>query len=404
MGMAHIALAVVVVASIVGGATQVVAIELGEVQAVQSHSPPYIFRLPLLTPLHGPSAIAAVTVRRPPDTLSFVKQRVVEFRLRSLSDVELEVSYGGQTLNRLLLNSELQAARMRMNLAPASNPSLLARGKGRERLFTKAMPMAQAPAGASDRSLIERELEGIRQEIHSLVEGVAPWEGSLSLLGDRAGETFMGVLTLMLAGFCIVGVSSLITGCLMQRRALDRQRRRRQALTVSIRRMRAQLTTGGPILPARQPASPSRAPHEALAPVTIMRRVRMTQKTRRWFRVWTPSDASHLAREHNAEPSRLPARTSQRVPAAPAELLDALAQLRGELMRLQARSTTSPTPNHAEAKSRRPPPSHAEQGPYMARWVDSSRLTSLALALDPASVNGSSSGASPPARKKGKAP
>ena len=122
MGMAPIAL--VVVASISGGAAQVLAIELGELQAVPSNSPPYIFRLPLLTPLHGASAIATVTVRQPPDTLAFVKQHVVELRLRALTDVELEVSYGRQTLNRLLPKSELQAARMRVEMAPASNPSL----------------------------------------------------------------------------------------------------------------------------------------------------------------------------------------------------------------------------------------------------------------------------------------
>jgi hypothetical protein len=161
----------------------------------------------------------------------------------------------------------------------------------------------------------------------------------------------MAVLTLMLAGFCIVGVTSLITGCIMQRRALERQRRRRQALTLSIRRMRAQLATGRPILPALPPASPSRVTHHVLAPVPIMRRVRVTQKTRRWFRVWAPSNTRNHAPEHDAEPVRLPARTSQRVPAAPTELLAALAQLRGELTRLQARSNTFPTPHHVEAKS-----------------------------------------------------
>jgi hypothetical protein len=123
MGMAHIALVVVVVASIGGGAAQALAIELGELQAVPSNSPPYIFRLPLITPLHGPSASAAVTVRQPPDTLSFVKQHVVELRLRSLTDVELEVSYGGQTLNRLLPKSELQAA-VRAEMAPTRTRSL----------------------------------------------------------------------------------------------------------------------------------------------------------------------------------------------------------------------------------------------------------------------------------------
>ena len=68
IGMAHIALAVVV-AGILGGASQVVAIELGEVHAVQSNSPPYIFRLPLLTPLHGSAASrrsdGAATTRYP---------------------------------------------------------------------------------------------------------------------------------------------------------------------------------------------------------------------------------------------------------------------------------------------------------------------------------------------------
>ena len=134
----------VVVASIVGGAAQALAIEFGELHAVPSNSPPYIFRLPLITPLHGPSAVAAVTVRRPPDTLSFVKQHVVELRLRSLTDVELEVSYGGQTLNRLLPKSELQAARTRAEMAPTSSPSLPARAKGRDRPFAEALAVSQA--------------------------------------------------------------------------------------------------------------------------------------------------------------------------------------------------------------------------------------------------------------------
>ena len=76
------------------------------------------------------------------------------------------------------------------------------------------------------------------------------------------------MLTLMLGGFFIVGVTSLIMGYMSQRRAIDRERRRQRALTLAIRRMRDQLAAGVPILPARQPAPLPRARQEALAPVT----------------------------------------------------------------------------------------------------------------------------------------
>jgi hypothetical protein len=352
MGMAPIALAVVVVASICGGAPQVLAIEVGELQAVASNSPPYTFRLSLITPLHGPSAIPAVTVRQPPDALAFVKQHVVELRLRSLTDVELEVSYGEQTLNRLLLKSELQAARMRLEMAPASNPSPAARAKGRDHPFPEASSVAQAPEGVSDRPLFEREFEGIRQEIQRLVERVTPWKELSPPLGDGGESAITAVLTLMLGGFFSVGVTSLIMGYLMQRRASDRERRRRRALTLSIRRMRDQLAARVPILPALPPAPLARAGNQALEPVTISRRIRVSQKRRR-FRVWVPSHMRDAAQEPDAEPIHLVARTSQRVPSAPAELLEALAQLRGELMRLQGRPPTSATPNIPEARSRR---------------------------------------------------
>jgi hypothetical protein len=354
MGRAHIALMMVVVAGIIAGAAQALAIELGELQAVPSNSPPYSFRLPLITPLHGPSAVATVTVRQPPDTLSFVKQHVVELRLRSLTDVELEVSYGGQTLNRLLPKSELQAARMRVEMAPTPSPSLSARAKGRDRPFPEAIAVSQVPEGASDRSLIEREIEGIRQEIQSLVERVTPWERFSPPVGDRAEGTMTAMLTLMLGGFFIVGVTSLIMGYMSQRHAIDRERRRQRALTLAIRRMRDQLDVRGPLLPARQPAPLSQATPKALAPVPIIRRVGVAQKTRRRFRIWVPSETRDVAQEHGAERIRPVTRTSQRVPSAPAELLEALAQLRGELMRLQGRPPTSATPNHPEARSGRP--------------------------------------------------
>jgi hypothetical protein len=331
MGMAHIALVIVVVASSVGGSAQALAIELGELHAVPSNAPPYIFRLPLITPLHGPSAVAEVTVRRPPDTLSFVKQHGVELRLRSLTDVELEVSYGGQTLNRLLPKSELQAARTRVEMAPTSSSPLPARAKGRDRPFAEALAVSQAPEGAWDRSLFEREIEGIRQEIQSLVGRVTPWERFSPPVGDSADGTTTAMLTLMLGGFFIVGVTALVLFYMSQRRAIDRERRRQRALTLAIRRMRDQLA----------------------AEVPILRRLGVAQKTRRRFRVWVPSGRRNAAQEHGAEPIRVVARTSQRVPSASAELLEALAQLRGELIRLQGRPPTSASPHNPEARSGR---------------------------------------------------
>jgi len=342
----------VMVASVMGGGAQVLATELGELQAVPSKVPPYIFRLPLLTAPHGASAIVAVTVRQPPDTLSFVKQHVVELRLRALADVELEVSYEGQTLNRLLLQSELQAARRRVEMAPVANLSLLAKAKNQDRPSPKAISVAQAVAGGSDRSLIEREIEGIRQEIHSLVERVAPWEGGSPPNEDHTGDSITAVMTLVLGGCVILALTSLTMGYMMQRRAMERERRRREALTSSMRRMRDQLVSAVPILPALQVAPRSRATNEALAPVAITRRVRVVQKTRRRFRLWAPSNTRDRTQEHDAEPIRPQARTFRRVPSAPAELLDALAQLRGELMRLQGRPTTSTTGNHTEVLSR----------------------------------------------------
>jgi len=117
--------------------------------------------------------------------------------------------------------------------------------------------------------------------------------------------------------------------------------------------MRDQLAVRVPILPALPPAPLSRAGNEALEPVTISRRVRVSQKRRRRFRVWVPSHTRDAAQAQDAERIRLVARTSQRVPSAPAELLEALAQLRGELMRLHGRPPTSATPNIPEARSRR---------------------------------------------------
>src|SRR5262245_49314289 len=138
------------------------ALELGQLEAIPTKVPPYIFRLPIITSLPDLTATAAVTIRQPPDTLAFVKQNSVELRLRTLADVELEISQGGQALNRLLLRSELQAARRRFGMVPGSDPSPPVKAKGQEHSVVEAMTSTpQAWEGSVDHTLIDREMEGI---------------------------------------------------------------------------------------------------------------------------------------------------------------------------------------------------------------------------------------------------
>jgi hypothetical protein len=352
-GMARLALALVAVGSIVGMAVPGLAIELGEPQALPSAGPLYTFRLPLIAPLYGPSAPARVAVRQPPDTLAFVKQHVIEFRLRALADVELEVSYGGQTLNRLLPKSELQAARARVDTALASSAPLPARAKERDRPSAEAMPVAPVSPRATDHSLIEREIAGLRQGIHALVERVAPWEGLSAPVGNGADRGVPDVLVLTVGGFFAVGGTALTLGCLMRRRRRARERQRRQAPTLSIRRARDQAALTVPIPAVRQRVPLAGPTPQALAPVRRVRRIRVARKTRRRFRLWAPGHAPGIAQEHGTAPIRPGGRSSQRLPAAPAELIEALVQLRSELMRLQGGLPTHVTPAHPEAGSRR---------------------------------------------------
>jgi hypothetical protein len=348
MGIAHIALAVVVAASIGAGTTQVLGIELGELQAVPSSAPPYIFRLPIITPPYDPSALAAVTVRQPPDVISFVKRNVVELRLRALSDIELEVSQGGQTLNRLLLMSELQVARLRLEEAPTLPPPS-ARGKGRDRPLTEAMLVSSAAQEAADRTVLEHEMAGIRQEIQDLVGRVTPWEGHSAPPGALGEDIAAAVVPLLLGGLVIAGITALIMGYVMQHQRVHRERRRRRALTVSIRRLQDQLAAEVTTLPAMLPAPRSRVAHDAQAPVTVLQRLRVSHTTRQRLRLRALSGSGDATQERAVERIRQLAQTSQRVPSTPAELVEALAQLRHELMRLQGKGPTSATPHHRDA-------------------------------------------------------
>jgi hypothetical protein len=332
-------MALLLVASLVAAATHALALELGPVQAVPSQAPPHIFRLPLLAPLPGASDSAAVTVRQPPDTLAFVKQHVVEIRLRALADVELEVSYGGEILNRLVPKRELQAAQLRLEMVPAANLALPAKAKSRDRPSPEVRTRAEA--AAAHRSLIEAELEGLRQEVHRLVEHVAPWPGSAGPAEAGAADRLTAGLTLGLGGCALVAVVCLTMAAIMPQRAMARQRLRQEALATSIQRLRTQLALEAPRRPTRLSAPPLRALTTASVPVPRRRRVRVTRTTRRRFRVWAAGPGDNLWQAPEATPHGPPARMARHMPSAAAELLEALARLRGELMRLQGGSPPS---------------------------------------------------------------
>jgi hypothetical protein len=350
MGVKHLARAMALVASLVVLAEQAIAIQLGELQAVPGSYAPYIFRLAIIASPRAPSSTPVVTVRHPRDALSFVKNNVLELRLGSLSDVELEVSQGGQTLNRLLLTSELQAARAQMWTTTVSPRHPTAVAKDRETPAGEARPLMPATPSAPDRALVEREMQGIRQEIQSLVKPVIPWEGLSTppWYTDPGAATL--VFTLMLGGLFIVGVTSLFTGYLMHRSAVDREQRLRWARAASIRREQGELTAVAPTLPVVRRYQLFEDRHERLAPVTMLRRVWVSQKTRRRVRVRTSRGTHDATQEQAAVHTQVVARVSHTRSSAPAEFVEALANLRRELIRLQRSLPTSTTPKRPLAR------------------------------------------------------
>src|SRR5262249_23417730 len=162
---------------------------------------------------------------------------------------------------------------------------------------------------------LEREIEGIRREIQTLVGRVAPWEGLSSPTRELGEGTITVICTLMLGGLFIAGIASLVTGYAMQRNAIDRERCRQRALTMSIRRGQDQLVDGAPILPAVQPAALPQAAYGVLPSVGVLRRVRVSQKTWRRLRVRASSAMYEAAQDRIVERRRLLTRTPQGVPS-----------------------------------------------------------------------------------------
>jgi hypothetical protein len=353
MGMRHLARAVIAVAGMCMLVEQGLTVELGELQAVPGGDPPFIFRLTIFPPSLRSSDIPAVTVRQPHDALTLVKSNHLELRLRSLSDVELEVKQGGQTLNRLLPKSELRAARTRLEAAEAPYRPQSTRAKDHESPPAEARPPTAAAAGAADRALLEREIQEIRREIQNLVGGVTRWQDPSPPAWHGEEPDAIAVPALMLWGLLIAGMASLVTGYLMQRRAVSRERQQRRGLVVSRRGPRGQLALAAAGLQAVQPAQRPQSRPGALVPVTVLRHVRVSQRTRRRIRVWGSSGTRDAVRSGAAEHSRVAARVSRSKSSAPAEIIEALGHLRRELISLQQKQATSANLESLKARMER---------------------------------------------------
>jgi hypothetical protein len=350
MRMKHIALALVVVASLVARGAPIMAVELGELQAVAGRYPPYSFRLAIVSAPHEAFDLPAVTVRHPPDALAFVKNNRLEIRLRALTDVELEISQGGQTLNRMLPRGELQAARARLETVTGADrrppPSVM----GRDRAPVEAMPRASTEQSAPDRALLECEMQALRQEIQHLVGRVTPWEERSTPAWHPAPGAAAPFWTLILGGVVMAGVTSLVAGYVMQRRAGERRRQRALAL----RRLRGRLTAGVPLRAAGPRARLLGDPPVGLEPGAPRRRVRVAQKIRRRIHVRTLNAAHDKPRQPTTEPPRVLARISLTRPAAPAEVIAALGNLRRELRHLQRMLPPATSPHRRQLSAGQP--------------------------------------------------
>jgi hypothetical protein len=343
MVVKHLVLIVMALVGLMTSAIQSVALGLGELQAVPGNYPPYVFRLSILSASQDPFDIPTVTVRQPRDVLSLVTNHLLELHLPTLTDVELEMHQGGETLNRLLLKRELQAARARLetvNPAVRHQP-LLSRDRQSPGAEAKSLPSAAAPT--PDRALLEHEMQEIRQAIRTLVGRVSPWEGQSKPLGPDEKPAIRPAFTLTPWAGVGIGLVALLIGYLVRPKAVDHQQR--QMLEASIRHLQGQLTSGELARLPSRPAQLSGYQPRGLGPVTVKRHVRVSQKTRRRIRVRASRRGPEAAPAGLAGHAQLIARLSQTGRLAPAEIVEALGHLRQELSELQRRL---PHASHAE--------------------------------------------------------
>jgi hypothetical protein len=180
-----------------------------------------------------------VVVRRPSNVVFFVANNTVELRLFELTDVELEVSHAGQTVNRLVLKTEFQAARTRMLSGIRQNRAQA----------TKTEGIKDAGSPPSSMLALEREMQGIRGDIQDLVDHVATLAEASKRAGvEHHGEPwpFIWVLAAMLGGLLATGLASLLTGYAMWHRGT--------AYVQALERVRDALPNARPGLPAAPPA------------------------------------------------------------------------------------------------------------------------------------------------------
>lgn len=372
-------------------------IELGDLQALPGQVPPFGFQLPFVRQPHAPAAIPTVVVQRPNDVLFFMKNGTLELRLLELADVELEISYAGQTMNRLLLKTELQAARARLQAAMAWDRYQAAKVKGikdahlgrlleetyrshqtwaqmdptgaqpqlarvlqerlrwqEERLGRQEIGRGEEPpqrsgtgqpaALESRMAALERELGSTREAIHGLAQQVTTrLDESLKPAGECASEqsAATSVLTVALGGLLVAGVASLLTGYSMQRRVVHRGRLRRRMLPPTLQRAREALSADPSEVPAVQ-LLPSGAPVREAEPQprrSVVRRVRVSHKTSRRVRISTEQSQAIQAYGQGQLVPQDPQPEGQNPP----DLTTTLAILQQELLTLQGSSDAQPT-------------------------------------------------------------
>ena len=263
------ALAVALLAAIVAGtgrAHSQSSLELGALRAVPSRGPALVFQLPIISQAHAPLDMPTVVIRRPSNALFFVANQTLELRLLELADVELEVSHAGQTVNRLLLKTELETARARM---------LSSIKRDRDQAAKTGDGKSAGPARSSMAAL-EGQMVGLRGEIQQLVDHVA----TLADMAKRAGVehhreqwTSSWVLAVMLGGLLVAGLASLLTSHVMRLRGL----------AAVIERVRDALLTARLGLPAVPPAQ-LRALERGTpleVPTAVARQVQLSSKASR---------------------------------------------------------------------------------------------------------------------------
>jgi hypothetical protein len=365
------------------------AFELGDVQAVPGNHPPYVFRLPIMRNSGDGSDAPSVTVRRPPDVLGVVRNQTLELRVPNLTDVELEISHGGQTLNRLFLTRELQTADARLTATLAWNRYRAAKATGQARSQLAALldeayqrhrdwaqldprraqppfsrvererrqvlaadrggqpprlpdgalvdPAPPPPASpeAADPVLLAEEMRRLRADIHGLVGEVMPWPRAFARpwLGDE--PAIRPMVAALLGGLVAAGIAWLGTGYVRQRRALKRERRRRRRLAAALRHGHAALPAAARALSLAYPPHAPGPRNGAAEPLATRRRIRVLHRTR--WRLQRRG-ANGLAADAHGPPlerTRRLARLAQPGGAGHADLLAALGNLRRELLRLQ---------------------------------------------------------------------